>query len=785
MQYQIHLVNFVVFTQVKEGYKYQFDSMKKLAGVITTLILLSFNLSSQAIQIIESGGWFEKAYVKWQATPGINQFIVYYSGEGITDRKIDDQLIRNYGTYFRADIPGLKAGTYTIKVAPISEDDSEGTASTTPTLTVRPHERMGFAFVNGRNPGAYKPDGTARDNAVIIYITENTKNTVSLNVTGANVNPCVGLQSILDGFKRGRDTRPLIIRMIGQISDPTFLLKGDIVIENNNNPLSFITLEGIGDDAVADGWGIRIKNAVNIEIRNIATMNTNSDEGDNISLQQNNEYIWVHHCDFFYGAPGSASDQAKGDGALDSKESGFVTFSYNHFWDTGKANLLGVGTETPRFLTYHHNWYDHSDSRHPRVRTHSVHVFNNYYDGISKYGVGATNASSVFVESNFFRNCRFPMLISMQGSDVWSETRNANDYTNMPTFSGEDGGIIKAFNNHITGAHRFVPFGSPSHPNSTVDFDAVVVSSRNELVGSGIRSFRGANSYNNFDTNSAIMYQYTADSPEVARDKAVRYAGRMHGGDFKWTFNNAVDDNSSAVNIPLRNALSNYRTKLVSVQGEGNVNSGGGGSDPGDNNPVVPDLTSSINHNFTAAGLTSTFFSITGNLSTTRGTVTYAGQTLTRCLKIESVTSISFNTTESTILTLVFNANFNGRIRINGIDRTASAGILTITLAAGNHQIIKRDVADLFFMSLSRVPTSTDNTAHSGVKIYPNPTTDWLFIQGDAQIKRIEIINLSGAVVERIHGNIRSVNLGNFAVGTYLVRIVTLDGITTHRLIKR
>jgi hypothetical protein len=39
-------------------------------------------------------------------------------------------------------------------------------------------------------------------NAVVLYITQNNKNTVSLNVTGATTNPCVGLQTILDGFKK-------------------------------------------------------------------------------------------------------------------------------------------------------------------------------------------------------------------------------------------------------------------------------------------------------------------------------------------------------------------------------------------------------------------------------------------------------------------------------------------------------------------------------------------------------------------------------------------------------
>lgn len=757
--------------------------MKKNCIAIVLLFFTGTFSSLYGFSILEAGGWFEKAYVTWQPAVGAEGYAVYISGENIVNRRIDDPLIRSYGTYFRADVPGLGPGQYTLRIAPIT-NQTEGASLTTPVITVRSHHRSGFAFSNGRVPGAYTLEGTPKNNAVVLYITENNKNTVSMNVTGASANPCVGLQNILDGFKRGRDTRPLIIRIIGQITDLNYMLNGDIVIENNNNAASFITLEGIGNDAVLNGFGIRVKNAVNIEIRNIATKNTNSDEGDNIGLQQNNEYIWVHHCDFFYGAPGSASDQAKGDGALDSKDSGFITIAYNHFWDTGKSNLLGVGTETPGFLTYHHNWYNHSDSRHPRVRSHHVHVFNNYYDGVSKYGIGATTASSIFVEANYFRNCRYPMLISMQGSDVWDETRNANDYTNMPTFSKEDGGMIKAFNNFMTGQRRFVPWGSPTHPQSTIDFDAVVVSNRNEPIGNGITTFRGSNTYNNFDTNPSIMYAYTPDSPEEAKIKVMLYAGRMQGGDFKWTFNNAVDDVSSDVIPGLRLALTNYRTSLVSIQGD-STPPPNGGVNPGENPPGENPSGPIVIHNFTASGRVSTFFNITGNLSTTQGTVQHQGLTLTSCLKIESTTLITFTTTQESVLTLVFNPTFNGRIRINGIDRTASAGILTLSLAAGSHQITKRDVCNLYYISLVNTTTNRNDIPFSSLSVHPNPTSHRLSIHGVTDIERLEVFTLAGILVKRLQGNSNELDISTLNPGTYLLKISTPQGSLSHRIIKK
>lgn len=269
-------------------------------------------------QINEASGWLESVFVKWQPVSNAQTYNVYYTGEGIVDRKIDNQLIRSYGTYFRADIPGLKAGSYTVKIKPVISG-VEGTGTTTSTLTVKAHDRSGFAFSNSRVPGAYNADGTPKSNAVIIYVTEQTKNTVSLNVTGATTNPCVGLQTILDGYKKGKDLRPFIIRIVGQITDLSYMMSGDIVIENAKNASAYLTLEGIGNDAVADGWGIRVKNASNIEIRNIGAMNCDSSEGDNIGLQQDNDYVWVHNCDLFYGDAGSDADQIKGDGALDCK----------------------------------------------------------------------------------------------------------------------------------------------------------------------------------------------------------------------------------------------------------------------------------------------------------------------------------------------------------------------------------------------------------------------------------------------------------------------------------
>ena len=545
---------------------------KMASRVALGVSLLGFAGAYAQVTLSSAEGWLESAFAEW-ASDGSDSYNVYYSGAGASNVKVDAPLIRKYGSKYRVDVVGLKAGSYTLKIASV-KGGKEIASTNSKSLTVKAHDRAGFAFSNGRVPGAYKADGTLKDGAAVIYVTESTKNSVTMEVTtsakGAKTT-CKSFQGILNCYKKGYETVPLDLRFIGNVTDSDSLVQGDMMIDLNGSEKSYVTVEGIGNDATVNGWGIRIKNAQNVEIRNLGVMNVDSKEGDNIGLQQDNQYVWVHNNDFFYGHAGSDKDQVKGDGALDCKLSTYITFSYNHFWDNGKSNLLGLkeGTSEGYYITYHHNWYDHSDSRHPRVRYYSAHVYNNYYDGNAKYGAGSTLGSSVFMEANYFRNCKYPMMTSLQGTDVYA-SGTKRDPTNNGTFSKEAGGTIKAYNNYMEGSYTFIPYGASKYIlkgeetaigdiDSKVDFDAYVVTSRDAKVPATVKSYSGENTYNNFDTDKSIMYSYTVDSPEQAVANVRAYAGRVQGGDFKWNFDNSVDDASSDVNQKLKDALMAYK----------------------------------------------------------------------------------------------------------------------------------------------------------------------------------------------------------------------------------
>lgn len=672
------------------------------------------NSDKTKVSLKAAQSWFQSAFVEWLPYEGATTYNVYVRGGQYSDfTKIDYQLVRDYGTYGRADALGLKAGEYELKVVPVVNDAEVTAAANIATgLKVRAHDRTGFAFNTDKTPGAYNADGTLKANTQIVYITDANKDNVTLDVDmggKGTLTTCTGLQGILNGIKKGKDARPFLFRLIGNINVPTGD-KGDIVIDMNGSTTSAgVTIEGVGNDAVANGWGIRLKGARYAEVSNIGFMNCKSSEGDNVGLQQDNEHVWVHNCDMFYGNPGGDADQAKGDGALDCKGSNYVTFSYNHFWDNGKCNLLGLSEKRyDLYITYHHNWYDHSDSRHPRIRFYNAHVYNNYYDGNAKYGVGSTNGSSVFVENNYFRNTNRPMSISMQGSD-------------NGTFSKEDGGIIKEYGNAFVDMKKlnFTPYSK-----NGVDFDAYDASSRAEQVPATVTSKKGGNKYNNFDTNSSLFYSsYVLDKAEdVPAVVAGQFgAGRVQHGDFQWTFNNSVDDAEYEVNKALKAAVSAYKTSLVKIFGGENIDVPGTdptptpdpdpdpnpGTDPTPSTPEIEGTVtctfSGTSSNIVASNSAFTFTGTKHNAKTEDTTID--GVTYKTSLKMESGTEVTFTTKQKMTLYVYYGASGTSKtVLVDGAECTGDP--TTVTLEAGTHKIARKVATTVALIKL--VPVTTE-----------------------------------------------------------------------------
>lgn len=532
-----------------------------IAAMLTPSAMQAFTIDSYA-------GYAETIYARWQDMRDAVKYDVTCSGNGVTDRSVDYQLVRRYADGFRVDVPGLSPGDYTLTVKAYDNSGALIDEGVTDAMEVYGHTREGFAFTGGNMPGAYGADGTLKPEARVLYVSAETVNTVTLDVIkdkkGATTTQ-TGLANILSAIGKGFEKRPLAVRIIGTVADDVFEgLKDNnyINLQGNNatdRRLENVTIEGVGSDATLYGYGICFKRTRNIEVRNVAIMLFGDDA---ISMDTDNSNIWLHNIDFFYGRPGRDADQVKGDGSIDMKyRSTDITIDHNHFFDSGK--VMGCGgttgeTENLR-ITFHHNWFDHADSRCPRLHYTTAHVYNNYYDGVPVYCIGNTTESSAFIEGNYFRNCKRPIMISGQGTDAYDE--KTGTYTLKGTFSGQDGGMNKVYDNYFAENTPKLVYQT----EHATQFDAYIVKSRDEKIPADVTSVKGAWPYLNFDTEPT-MYACVPDAATDVPSVVTSRAGRVQGGDFKWTFDNAADDADHSVNTALKAAVTDYKSPLLEIQ---------------------------------------------------------------------------------------------------------------------------------------------------------------------------------------------------------------------------
>jgi pectate lyase len=196
---------------------------------------------------------------------------------------------------------------------------------------------------------------------------------------------------------REKNTTPEVAVISGKISSSATVL---ITIKNGAN----ITIQGEGRTGELQNVGLNIRDYGNVIVQNLKIHEV---------LYPNDA---VSRCEL-YSKTGEGITVDTYDGLLDIKKgSAYITISWNYLHHHMKCSLIGHSDNTGQQeedsgirVTYHHNWFSHTDGRNPSLRFGAVHMFNNYFDDISDYGIAVRDGGHAKLENNVYHNVKLPM----------------------------------------------------------------------------------------------------------------------------------------------------------------------------------------------------------------------------------------------------------------------------------------------------------------------------------------------------------------------------------------
>ncbi|MGI5148878.1 pectate lyase family protein [Plantactinospora sp. CA-294935] len=194
------------------------------------------------------------------------------------------------------------------------------------------------------------------------------------------------------------------LEYIDTVGPMVIRVQGTIQISSKQGVRPNKTIIGVGSNATINGGGLDFYRSYNVIVQNLNFTNA---EDDAVNVGQESHHIWIDH-NRFTGAVDGSVDIVRG--------ADYVTVSWNHFDHADKSMLIShsdgaASTDVGHLkVSIHHNFFDNSRQRHPRVRFgEPVHVYNNYFLGNELYAVASTENAGVLVEGNYFENVPYPL----------------------------------------------------------------------------------------------------------------------------------------------------------------------------------------------------------------------------------------------------------------------------------------------------------------------------------------------------------------------------------------
>ncbi|PNH43183.1 hypothetical protein VD0004_g4221 [Verticillium dahliae] len=186
----------------------------------------------------------------------------------------------------------------------------------------------------------------------------------------------------------------------------TIIVSGQLSGNTRVRPTSDKTIFGEAGSSI-DGVGFYVRRQSNVILRNLKITKVDASNGDAIGIDESTN-VWVDHVDLSGDLSGGKDDL---DGLFDvSHGADWITISNSYLHDHWKGSLIGhsdnnAGEDTGKLhVTYANNHWSNVFSRGPLIRFATVHLINNYWNGLIDSGVNTRMGAQVLVQSSVFEN---------------------------------------------------------------------------------------------------------------------------------------------------------------------------------------------------------------------------------------------------------------------------------------------------------------------------------------------------------------------------------------------
>jgi len=548
---------------------------------------------------------------------------------------------------------------------------------------------------------------------------------------GGTVTIVTTLQELLDfASSRENETSPAILYIRGKISAESTTV---VTIKHGAN----ITILGEGTFGELENVGLNIRDYNNVIIRNMKIHEVLY-PNDAITIDEC-QHVWVDHNEL-YSKIGSGIGVDTYDGLLDIKNgSRYVTASWNIIHHHMKTSLIGhtdsdgqADTDSQFRITYHHNYFHDTDGRNPSIRFGAIHMFNNYFENISDYGIAVRKGAHALIENNHYHSVVIPITTNKFDPPDGYVCESGTIYT----------GSCSAADNSITQVD--CDFWSDLPYNYELEETNTVALSVQAYAGVGIISTGNTVSLSSISVSDGML------NPSF-NSNITHYDLVLPATVTEVTISATTEDEGATIN------------------GDGLIT-----TIPSTVEIIVSSADGSMSLSY-FVNVSNQVLSSNANLaSLTVSTGTLAPEFSASLLSYQLEVPAGTNSVTISAEAEDENATVSGTGAFTDIPGTAE-----IEVEAENGDTRTYTIA-------ISIAEGINGTETPGISCYPNPVSDYLRISGISKGSLV-LYDMSGRVLEsrNITSEESMLDMRQYNAGIYLVRITSAEGTAGFRIIKK